>query len=221
MSEHIKIAAEPRQVTGKKVKQLRREGLIPAVIYGRNEPVNIQLDNLVLRRVLRDAGGSHLIDIDMNGGSLRTVLAREIQAHPTRGDLIHVDFVEVDLKVKLTADASLVLVGESAPQTDGLGSTMLMVQTIQIECLPDNLVSEIEVDASKIATPEDVIYVSELTVPEGVEILTDPETMIAKFEYRRAEAVEEEEGEELLFGETADEVEVIGRGKEDEGEDSE
>jgi large subunit ribosomal protein L25 len=126
------------------------------------------LDNLVLRRVLREAGGSHLIDIDLPGSGMRTVLAREIQLHPTRGDLVHIDFVEVDLKAKLTADASLVLVGESAPQADGLGSTMLMVQSVQIECLPDDLVSEIEVDASKIASPEDVIYVSELTsTPRG------------------------------------------------------
>ena len=115
MSEHVKIAAEPRQITGKQVKQLRRDGLIPAVIYGRSESINIQLDNLVLRRVLRDAGSSHLIDIEMPGGKSRAVLAREIQMHPTRGDLIHVDFVEVYLKAKLTADASLVLVGESAP----------------------------------------------------------------------------------------------------------
>ena len=217
MSEHVKIAAEPRQITGKQVKQLRRDGLIPAVIYGRSESINIQLDNLVLRRVLRDAGSSHLIDIEMPGGKSRAVLAREIQMHPTRGDLIHVDFVEVDLKAKLTADASLVLVGESAPQADGLGSTMLMVQSVQIECLPDNLVSEIEVDASKIASPEDVIYVSDLIAPEGVEILTDPETVLAKFEYARAETTEEEKGEELLFGEETDGVEVIGRGKEDEG----
>jgi large subunit ribosomal protein L25 len=219
MSEHVKIAAEPRQITGKQVKQLRRDGLIPAVIYGRTESINIQLDNLILRRVLRDAGSSHLIDIELPGGKSRAVLAREIQTHPTRGDLIHVDFVEVDLKVKLTADASLILVGESAPQADGLGSTMLMVQSVQIECLPDNLVSEIEVDVSKIATPEDVIYVKDLVTPEGVEILTDPETMLAKFEYARQEKAEEEEGEDLLFGEEAEEVEVIGRGKDEEGDE--
>lgn len=217
MSEHVKIAAEPRQITGKQVKQLRRDGLIPAVIYGRTESINIQLDNLILRRVLRDAGSSHLIDIELPGGKSRAVLAREIQMHPTRGDLIHVDFVEVDLKAKLTADASLVLVGESAPQADGLGSTMLMVQSVQIECLPDDLVSEIEVDVSKIATPEDVIYVSDLVAPNGVEILTDPETMLAKFEYARQEKAEEKEGEDLLFGEETDEVEVISRGKDEEG----
>jgi large subunit ribosomal protein L25 len=159
-----------------------------------------------------------LIDIDLVGSGMRTVLAREIQLHPTRGDLVHIDFVEVDLKAKLTADASLVLVGESAPQADGLGSTMLMVQSVQIECLPDDLVSEIEVDASKIASPEDVIYVSELALPPGVAILTDPEMVVAKFEYVRLETEAEGAKEALLFGETADEVEVIGRGKE-EGEE--
>jgi large subunit ribosomal protein L25 len=101
----LAIEAEPRTVVGKQVKQLRREGLIPAVIYGTQDPVTIQLENKMLRRVLRRAGTTNLIDISF-GGQKRTVLAREIQQHLTRGDLIHVDFQEVDLKVKISAEVS-------------------------------------------------------------------------------------------------------------------
>ncbi|HEX6384754.1 MAG TPA: 50S ribosomal protein L25 [Anaerolineae bacterium] len=215
MAERVAIDAERRSVTGKKVKQLRREGWIPAVIYGRTEPLHIQLASHELRRVLRDAGMTHLIDVDVDG-SRRTVLAREIQRHVTRGDLIHVDFLEVDLQSTIKSDAELVSVGQALPTEDGLGVGIVSLRTVEIECLPDALISEIEVDLSRIETPDDVLYVRDLTVPVGVTILTDPDTAVARFEYTQLE--EEEEEEEELFVPAADDVEVIGKGKEEEEE---
>jgi large subunit ribosomal protein L25 len=209
MSERSTLVAEPRSVTGKKVKQLRREGLIPAVIYGQREPVHIQMDNLVLRRVLREAGSTSLIEIDL-GGSSRTVLARHIQLHPTRGDVFHVDFYEVNMRQTLTSEASLVSRGESPTAEDGEGSVVLVVHSVQIEALPDDLISELEVDISQIETPEDVLYVGDLKAPAGVAILTDPETVIAKFEYAQ---LEEEEEEEVVEEPDAEEVEVITKGR--------
>lgn len=216
--DRLTIDAEPRTAIGKKVKQLRREGMIPAVIYGINDPVTIQLENKLLRRVLRRAGTTNLIDISFSGEK-RTVLAREIQQHVTRGDLVHVDFQEVDLKVKITAEASLVLVGRSQMMEDALGSDVLALTSVEIEALPDDLIAEIEVDASQMASADDPIYVSDLPVPSGVTILTDPETAVARFEYARLE--EEEEEEELEgFEATADSVEIIEKGKtEDEEEE--
>ena len=193
--DRLTIDAEPRAVVGKKVKQLRRTGMIPAVIYGINDPVTIQLENKLLRRVLRRAGTTNLIDISV-AGDTRTVLAREIQQHLTRGDLIHVDFQEVDLKVKITAEASLVLVGRSKMMEDGLGSDVLSLTSVEIEALPDDLVAEIEVDVSQLQSADETISVGDLPVPDGVAILTDPETTIARFEYARLEEEETEEGEE-------------------------
>ncbi|MEJ2749716.1 MAG: 50S ribosomal protein L25 [Anaerolineae bacterium] len=212
--ERLSITAEPRTVVGKKAKQLRREGMIPAVIYGQKEPVHIQLENLSLRRLLRHAGSTHLVDI-MLGKGKRTVLVREVQSHVTRGDLLHVDFIEVDMKETITAEAELVAVGTSAPGAEGLGVATLALRTVEIESLPDHLVSEIEVDFSKIETPDDVIYVGDLVTPKGVTILTDPETTVARFEYAKAPEEEEEEEEEL-FVPAADAVEVVGKGKEEE-----
>ncbi|MCB8926644.1 MAG: 50S ribosomal protein L25 [Ardenticatenaceae bacterium] len=214
MSEdRLAIDAAPRAVVGKKVKQLRREGMVPAVIYGINDPVTIQLENKLLRRVLRRAGTTNLIDISV-AGDKHTVLAREIQQHLTRGDLIHVDFQEVDLKVKITAEASLVLVGRSTMMEEAQGSDVLSLTSVEIEALPDDLVAEIEVDVSGL-TPDEPIYVSDLVAPKGVEILTDPETAVARFEYARLDVEEEEEEFEV----TADSVEIIekGHGEEDEG----
>ena len=212
--DRLVIDAEPRTLTGKNVKHLRWDGIIPAVIYGINDPVTIQLDNHVLRRVLRKAGSTNLIDISFSGQT-RTVLAREIQQHLTRGDLIHVDFQEVDMKVKITAEATLVLVNQSAPMVEGLGSDVLSLQSVEIEALPDDLVAEIEVDTSQITSGEAVVYVSSLVTPQGVTILTDGELIAARFEYTQLETVEEEEEE---FEATADSVEIIEKGKEEEEE---
>jgi large subunit ribosomal protein L25 len=163
---------------------------------------------------------TNLIEINI-GNEKHTVLAKDIQKHPTRGNLIHVDFYEVDMTETIIVDAALKMIGEALPVSDGLGTTALVLYSVEIECLPDKLISEIDVDLSLIQTPEDIITVSQLEVPEGVTILNDPETVIARFEYIQAEEEEEEEEEELMFAPAADEVEVIGKGKQEEEEEIE
>jgi large subunit ribosomal protein L25 len=118
------------------------------------------------------------------------------------------------MKVMITAEAQLVAVGMSAPAAEGLGVATLALRAVEIESLPDALVSEIEVDLTQIETPDDVIYVRDLVTPEGVEILTDPETTVARFEYEKI--VEEDEEEEELFVPAADAVEVVGRDKDED-----
>lgn len=216
MSERYTLNVEPRDLDGKKAKQLRRDGLIPAIIYGQQEPVHIQIENHSLRRALRVVGTSNLIDLTI-GEDSRTVLAREIQTHVTRGDLIHVDFYEVNMKETITTEADLLPVGTAVPEVEGLGVATLALRSVEIECLPDALVSEIEVEMNLIVNTDDVLYVSDLAAPEGVTILTDPETTVARFEFAREE--EEEELEEDLLAPAADAVEVIGREKEEEFED--
>jgi large subunit ribosomal protein L25 len=221
MSERAKLVAEARKTTGKKSKQLRRQGVIPAVIYGQGQNLNIQVENLSLMRVLRDAGTTNLIDISV-GDESHTVLAKEVQVHVTRGDLIHVDFYEVDMMEKLIVEASLVPVGTAAPVEDGLGTIGMVIVTLEIECLPGNLISEIEVDVSRIETPDDVVLVRDLEVPEGVEILADPDEVVARFDYiQLVEEEEEEEEEGLLMADAADEVEVIAKGKQADEEEFE
>jgi large subunit ribosomal protein L25 len=217
MSDRVTIVAEPREVTGKKVKSLRREGIIPGVIYGQSEPVKIQMDVKPLRRALRVAGTNQLATIDVNGREY-TVLAREIQQHVTRRDILHVDFLEVDMKSTIRSEAELVGVGESAMVATGEGMVTLAIYAVEIESLPDALVSQIEVDLTMIENPEDTVTVADLVVPEGVDIITEPETVVARFSYSRADiAEEEEEMEELEAGD----VEVVGREEEEEEEEVE
>jgi large subunit ribosomal protein L25 len=214
MSDRVTIVAEPRTVTGKKVSQLRREGVIPGVIYGQSEPVIIQMEAKPLRRALRVAGTNHLATVEV-GDKKYTVLTREIQQHVTRRDILHVDFMEVDMASTIKSEAELVGVGESAIDATGEGMIAMALFSVEIECLPDALVSQIEVDLSKIETADDTITVADLVVPKGVTILTDPDMLVARFEYARTEI--EEEGEEMEEMEAGD-VEVIGREDEEEGE---
>lgn len=204
------IAAAPRTVTGKQVKQLRRSGYIPAVIYGQGEPEHIQIENLPLRRVLRHASTTHLINLDL-GTQVRTVLAREIQSHVTRGDLLHVDFYEVNMSETITSEAALIMGGQSVPSKKGDGRDVLLMHNVAIECLPDNLVSEIVVDMGQIKTVDDVIYVKDIALPKGVKILSDPETAVARFVYESL-APEIEETVDLP---AADAVDVVRKVKEE------
>jgi large subunit ribosomal protein L25 len=220
MLDRLNLEVESRQAETEKAKDLRSDGWIPGVIYGQGKNLHIKAENLSLRRILRDAGMTNLIEINI-GNEKHTVLAKDIQKHPTRGNLIHVDFYEVDMTETIIVEAALKMIGEAPPVSDGLGTTALVLYSVEIECLPDKLISEIDVDMSLIQTPEDMITVSQLEVPEGVTILNDPETVIARFEYIQAEEEEEEEEEELMFAPAADEVEVIGKGKQEEEEEIE
>jgi large subunit ribosomal protein L25 len=211
MADRIVIEATPREVVGKQVSQLRREGWVPGVVYGKGSLFNVQMETKALRRALRVVGTSHLADLDISGKK-QTVLVRDIQQHVTRGDVLHVDFLAVDMKSTLRAEVELVPVGEAAPVEEGLGIVTFVLRSVQIECLPDDLVAELPVDLSLIKTPDDVIHLSDVVIPEGISLLDDPEAVVARFEYEAEE--EEEEAEE--FAPSADAVEVITRGKQEE-----
>ncbi len=214
MSEQYTLVAEARSLDGKKAKQLRRDGLIPAIIYGQREPLHIQINEGNLRRALRTVGTTNLLQLTV-GKDARTVLTREIQTHVTRGDLIHVDFYEVDMKETIKSEAELVAVGMAAPEAEGVGVATLALRSVEIECLPDALISEIPVEMNLIVNTGDVLYVSDLAAPEGVIILTDPETTVARFEFTREEEEEEVLEEEMMIP-AADAVEVIGRDKDED-----
>ena len=193
MADRVTLAGEPRNIIGKQVKQLRRDGLIPAVVYGQADPVSVQFPWRSLRRVLRDVGHTALIDLQIEGDKTYTVLARDIQQHPTRGNVMHVDFFEVNMLESVTVEAGLVSINECLLEDDGLGSVVLMANVIEISCTPDKLVDEIQVDISRIVTPDDSIVAGDLQLPEGVTLESDPELLIARFAYA---TVEEEEVDE-------------------------
>jgi len=131
-----------------------------------------------------------------------------------------VDFYEVNMRETIQADVRLLFTGEIAEELSPIGEIIQVLHTVTVECLPGDLISELEVDISGIESADQAIYVSDLTPPRGVTILTDPESAITSFEYFRDEEEEEEE-EEMLFGEEDEEVEVIARGKAADDEEDE
>jgi len=215
--EKILIKANKREVIGKKVRALRRAGKLPAVIYGNkiDVPISIELEAHEAFMVLRNAGSSTLLTIELDGIEYPTLI-REKQMDYLKNAPIHVDFVAVSLTEKTTALVSVHLEGD-APAVKDFGAILVTgVVDLEVECLPTDLPERFTVNVSTITEIGSGIYVKDIDSPEGVDILTDPEEVIviataAAFEEER----EEEEGE-LLEGEGRGEPEVIEKGKKEE-----
>ncbi|GAB4478518.1 MAG: 50S ribosomal protein L25/general stress protein Ctc [Anaerolineae bacterium] len=219
MSEMISLEAAKRDIVGKQVRQLRREGLVPVVVYGPDfESLSLQVDARELRSVLKEAGGTHIINLKVGRETINT-LARSVQRDPIRGDILHVDFYRVDLKRPIRAEVSVVVVGESPVVESGEGMVLHLLNNIEVEALPTNLPSHLEVDVSALNEIGATIYVRDLALPEGVEVHADPDEPVVKIDYAPMLAEEEEgEEEETFLGESVD-VEVIRERKEEEEEE--
>ena len=217
------IEAQSRQITGKQTKQLRKDGLVPAVVYGPGiEPVPIQIPYRPLEVTLMQAGGTNLIDVKVEKET-HTVLTREVQRHILRGDIMHVDFFALDMNQPITADVFLSFIGESPAVANGEGMLMTGPSSLSIETLPTKLVSEIEVDISGLEEVGDAIFVRDLSLSDDFTIHNDPDELLARVIVPSAVLAEEEEeleGEELEGEEMdAGDVERVGEDDEDDFED--
>jgi large subunit ribosomal protein L25 len=208
-AEQMELVAEERTVLGRQVKRLRQDGWVPAVMYGREfEPVPLQLEELPLRKVLSQVGGSQLVSVNVKGKkSPELVLVREVQQHPLRGDVLHVDLYRVMMTEKLTTEVPLSLVGTSPMSEVADGLLLTGISSVEVQCLPGDLVDAIEVDLSALTEFDQSLTVGDLPVPEGIEILTEPDEMIARVVQVRM-AVPEPEVEELPL-EEEELVEVV------------
>ena len=215
-TEQVELTAEKRTVTGKHVRQLRRDGWVPGVMYGHGfEAVPLQFEERSLAHILSKVGGSQLIGINVKGDKQpEMALVRDVQRDPIRGNFLHVDFYRVRMTERLTAEVPLVVVGESAVIEAGEGILLQGISAIEVECLPGDLVDAIEVDLSDLVEIDQGIYVRDLAVPAGIDVLTDVDEMILRIVPLEAEEIEEEEEEELMPG--AEEVEVITEAREEE-----
>jgi len=217
MSELI-LNAEHREVTGKKVKALRRQGYLPAVLYGVGiESIPIKLDLKEASKVISAAGSSTLLLLKI-GKKQHQVLVRDTQRQVIRRGLQHVDFLKVAMDVAIRAEVPIEFVGE-APAVRDLGGVLVTeLIEIEIESLPADLPDRITVDLELLAEITDTITVGDLSFGEGVEVITSPNDVIARVIYQVEEEIEEEELEEVIP--TEEEPEVIERGKleEEEGE---
>lgn len=212
------LKAQPRSVRGKQVSRLRRAGRLPGVLYGRGtEPVAIDLDAAEAGRVLQDSSASTLLDLEL-GGESHKVLVRELQRHPIRRSLDHVDLMKVAMDVIIRTEVPIELTGE-APAVKTFGGVLVTgLSEIEVEALPADLPSRIAVDLETLATIDSRITVGDLFLGKGVRLLTDPNVTVARVIYQ----VEEKLEEELPVVEgVGEEPEIIGRGKKEEEEEGE
>ncbi len=209
----IVLQATLRQVTGKQVRALRREGILPAVIYGLTEkPLTISLNAHAASKVLPQIGASTLLVVDV-AGELHNTLVREKQRHPVTGKIIHVDFKEVSMTEKLRTIVRVELVGISPAVKELSGILQTPVEALEIECLPADLPDLIHVNLSSLKEIGDVIRVGDLVPPERVEFITDADEVIAVVTAPISEA-------ELAAAEGIEaEPEIIEKGKKEEEED--
>ena len=213
--------AQPRTVVGKRVKTIRKQGLVPITVYGpKTDPVSLQVPYRELELILRDAGGTNLIDVNVDGKTTHTAIARDVQRDVIKGAIIHVDFYAVDATTTIRADIPIYLVGISPAVEAREGILLTGANNVTVETLPAKLTNQIEVDLSKLKAIGDSITIGDLDLGEGVVIINEPEEMIARISQTSAaraellEAIEEDEVDDL---QVTEEPEVISRGKEEEG----
>jgi large subunit ribosomal protein L25 len=209
--ERIQLEAQNRSIQGKKVKQLRAQNWIPSVVYGPDTPPKLlQIQERALHTTLQQAGSTALIDLRVEGeANAYVVLPREIQRDVLTGRLQHLDFYQVRLTEKVRTMPLLNFVGESPLVHGGEAVLIYGMNEVEVECLPTDLVSSIDVDISGLETLSDKVLVRELPVPPGVTILADPDDVVVSLVTTRAAVVEEEEMEELAEGEFGEEVEEV------------
>ena len=193
----VEIELNPRELMGKKVGRLRRAGIVPLHLYGPGmEPRALQCNASQLIRVLATAGAATPIHITIQGEpGNHLAFAREIQWNPKRDDLLHVDLLAADVSRPVTAQVPIVLIGESAGARTVSGTVMHQLRTVDIQALPLEMPSEIELDISVMEEPDSVIRVSDLPIPENATLLSDVEDLVVRIELPRVEVeVEVEEG---------------------------
>ena len=180
MSDRLRLQAATRTVTGKKVATIRREGRLPAVVYGHgaaSEPVSLDAHEFDTLR--RRVGASTLVDLAVDGGQLRPVLIHGVQVHPLTRRPLHVDLFAVRMTEELTVEVRLIGDGV-APAVAAGGSLVHPVSSVRARALPGNLPETIHYDLGALTTFEAVITVADLVVPEGVTLQADPADVIAR-----------------------------------------
>jgi large subunit ribosomal protein L25 len=202
LMKHEKLKAEKRKVLGKNVKKLRREGIIPANVYGKNvKSASLQVVAKDFYTVFKEAGETGLVDLEFDGQAI-PVLIHNVQTD-FRGNTLHADFYQVNLKEKVKTMVPLEIIGEPSAVTEKIGILMNIVDEVEVEALPESLPENIEVNVEHLAQIDDQITVGDLKIPEGVEVLTDKEQVVAKIGELVTKEAQEQAAEEAAAAEAA------------------
>jgi large subunit ribosomal protein L25 len=199
------LKLEPRADRGRHLEALRRQGRLPAVIYGHNvDSVTVQVDGREFVKAFQKVGRNQLLDLQLGDEPIRKALIREVQRSPRHGDLLHVDFYQVNLTEKIESEVPIEIEGEVELVSKGEADLQRGLHVLKVECLPTDLPPVITVDVSGLKEIDDEIRVKDLKTPTGCDILDEPDDLIVKV------AAHREEVEEAAPAPAAAEVPTVG-----------
>jgi len=177
--EKVKLSASLRKVFGKKTKSHRKEGQIPSVVYGKGiDTIPLWVNELELKRTLKQAGESTIIDLSIGGKNNRNVLIHEIQRDPVSDNFMHLDFYQIRMDEKITTGVELEFIGEAPAVKEAGGILIKSLDEIEVRCFPADLPSKIVVDISSLKQIDDRIAIKDLKLSEKIEIDLDPEIVV-------------------------------------------
>ena len=191
--DKIELKVTNREILGKKVKHLRRQGISPVHLFGHGiESLALQCNTGELERVLAQAGQTGLISLKLDEEKKpRTVVVREFDRDWRRGKLVHVDFYQVKMGEKIRLEVPVVLVGEAPALKSKANMLEHELKTLTVECLPAKIPASVEVDISSFAEPGQAIRVKDIALGEDITILNGPELVVVKVSFRPVEKLEE------------------------------
>ncbi len=178
--EKVKLAAETREIFGRKTKKGRKEGLIPAVVYGRGiKAKSLWIKALDFINLIKKSGESTVIDLKIDNKDDENVIIYETQRDPVSGKFIHADFFQVRMDEKIEMEVELIYTGD-APAVKEMGGVLVKnMDRITVKCLPADLPSEIKVDVSGLKTFDDRVCIKDLNIPSKIKVDLIPETVVA------------------------------------------
>lgn len=206
--DKIELKVANREILGKRVKHLRRQGITPVHVFGHGiESLALQCDTKELERVLSQAGQTRLIDLKLaKEKKPRTVVVREFDRDWRRGELVHVDLYQVKMEEKIRLEIPVVLIGEAPALKAKTNMLDHELGTLTIECLPAKIPGSIEVDINCLAELNQAIRVKDITLDKDITVLNSPDLVVAKISLRPVEKVEEKVVEEVVEAEAKAEV---------------
>ena len=211
----MELEAKTREITGKKVKTLRRQGITPLNLFGHKiEPMTLQCDTLQLKNAMARTGTTGLLSLKIdNAKKPRSVMFREVQREPVTGELLHIDLYQVNMDEKVRVEVPIVITGEAPALRMKENYLAHELTSLFIECLPGKIPNRVEVDISSLAEAGQGVHVKDLNLGEGITIVNSPEQAVAKVSIR---FVEKEEVVEAVAAEAGAEA-VTAEGEAKEG----
>ncbi len=198
------LAAETREVLGKKVAHLRRAGRLPAVVFGHGkDSIPVTVDRHEFELLRRRIAGSTLVELSVDGKKSHPVLVHDVQISPVTREMLHAELFLVRMTEEITMDIPVVTVGEAPAVRDHGGTLLHAVETLKVKALPAHLPERFEVPIDSLIDFETQIHVRDIPIPADVTLLTDPDEMVARVQPPRVEIEAPTVEAEAVEGEAA------------------